>query len=150
MFSNTTSLSLTHNRLQSAQTPQQAQPVPPLQHLLLSDVNGDLGQLGTDDQGSKIALAPSSLGVKVDQAHVLLSNVINNETEIADNDNPRKELMDEADKQVIEEQHDEKTSDVSVTSVNSAIVTNVNVTESPAKSKRLRKAPIARSNDFLW
>jgi len=32
--------------LQSAQTPQQAQPVPPLQHLLRSDVNGDLGQLG--------------------------------------------------------------------------------------------------------
>jgi len=88
--------------------------------------------------------------VKVDQAHVLLSNVINNEIEIADNDNPRKELMDEADKQVIEEQHDEETSDVSVTSVNSAIVTNVNITESPAKFKRLRKAPIARSNDFLW
>ena len=119
-------------------------------HLLRSDVNGDLGQLGTDDQGSKIALAPRSLGVKVDQAHVLLSNVINNETERADNDNPRKELMDEADKQVIEEQHDEETSDISVTSVNSAIVTNDNNTESTAKSKRPRKAPIARSNDFLW
>ena len=85
--------------------------VPPLQHLLRSDVNGDLGQLCTDDQGSKIALAPRSLGVKVDQAHALLSNVINNETEIADNDNPRKELMDEADKHVIKEQHDEEPSD---------------------------------------
>jgi hypothetical protein len=74
-------------------------------------VNGDLGQLCTDDQGIKIALAPRSLGVKVDQAHALLSNVINNETEITDNDNPRKELMDEANKQVIEEQHDEETSD---------------------------------------
>jgi hypothetical protein len=124
--------------------------VPPLQHLLRSDVNGDLGQLGTDGQGSKIALAPRSLGVKVDQAHALLSNVINNETEIADNDNPRKEMMDEADKQVIEEQRGEETSDVSVTSVNSAIVTNDSNTESPAKSERLRKAPIARSNDFLW
>ena len=58
--------------------------------------------------------------------------------------------MDEADKVVIEEQHDEETSDVSVTSVNSAIVNNDNNTESPAKSKRPRKAPIARSNDFLW
>ena len=58
--------------------------------------------------------------------------------------------MDEADKQVIEEQHDEETSDVSVTSVNSAIVNNDSNTESPAKSKRLRKAPISRSNDFLW
>jgi len=71
-----------------------------------------------------------SLGVKVDQAHVLLSNVINNETEIVDNDNPRKELMDEADEQVIEEQHDEETSDISVTLVNSAIVTNVQAKKS--------------------
>jgi len=68
--------------------------------------------------------------VKVDQAHVLLSNVINNETEIVDNDNPRKELMDEADEQVIEEQHDEETSDISVTLVNSAIVTNVQAKKS--------------------
>ena len=124
--------------------------VPPLQHLLPSDVNGDLGQLGTDDQGSKIALPPRSLRVKDDQAHLLLSNVINNETAIADNDNPRKEMMDEADKQVIEEQRGEETSDVSVTSANSAIVTNDSNTESPAKSKSLNKAPIARSNDFLW
>jgi len=58
--------------------------------------------------------------------------------------------VDEADKQVIEEQHDEETSDVSVTSVNSAIVNNDSNTESPAKSKSLNKAPIARSNDFLW
>jgi len=58
--------------------------------------------------------------------------------------------VDEADKQVIEEQHDEETSDVSVTSVNSALVNNDNNTESSAKSKRPRKAPIARSNDCLW
>jgi hypothetical protein len=66
------------------------------------------------------------------------------------NDKPMKELKDEADKQVIEDQHEEETSVISVNSFNSGIVTNDNNAEIPSKSKRLRKAPIARSNDFLW
>ena len=62
------------------------------------------------------------------------------------NKNPMKELKEEADKQVIEDQHEKESSGVSVTSLNSAIVTNDNNAEVPTKSKRLRKAPIARSN----
>jgi len=49
------------------------------------------------------AIAPISLGLKVEQEHVVSSNVINNETEIVGNDNPMKELKAEADKQVIED-----------------------------------------------
>jgi len=41
-------------RQQPAQTPQQAQPVPPQQHLLWPCMNGDQGQLGTDAQSSNI------------------------------------------------------------------------------------------------
>ena len=97
------------------------------------------------------AIAPISLGWKVEQEHVVSSNVINNEKEIVGNDNPMKELKDEADKQVTEDQHEKETKGVSVTSLNSAIVTNDNNTEIPTKSKRLKqRAPIARSNDFLW
>jgi hypothetical protein len=73
-----------------------------------------------------------------------------NETEIVGNDNPVKKLNDEADKQIIKDQLEKETSGISVTSLNSVIVTNDNNTEIPTKSKRLRKAPIARSNDFLW
>jgi len=63
------------------------------------------------------------------------------------NDNPMK---DEADKQVIEDLHEKETNGVSVNSLNSEIVTNDDNAEIPTKSKRLRKAPIARYNDFLW
>ena len=86
----------------------------------------------------------------MEQEHVVSSNVINNETEIVGDDNPMKELKDEADMQVSEDQHEKETNGASVTSLNSVIVTNVNNAEIPTKSKRLRKAPIARSNDFLW
>jgi len=96
------------------------------------------------------AIAPISLGWKEEQEHVVSSNVINNETEIVGDDNPMKELKDEADMQVSEDQHEKETNGASVTSLNSVIVTNVNNAEIPTKSKRLRKAPIARSNDFLW
>jgi len=34
--------------------------------------------------------------------------------------------------------------------LNNVIVTNDDNAEIPTKSKRLRKAPIARSKDFLW
>ena len=46
-----------------------------------------------------------------------------------------------------EDQHEKETSGVSVSviSLNNAMVTKI-----PTKSKRLRKAPIARSKDFLW
>jgi len=47
-------------------------------------------------------------------------------------------------------QHEKWTSGIYVTSLNSAIVTNDNNAEIPTKSKRLRKAQIAGSNDFLW
>ena len=77
------------------------------------------------------------------------SNVINNETEIVGNDNPMKEMKNEADKQVSEDQHEKENSGVSVTSLHSAIVTNDNNAEIPTKSKRLTKAPIARSDDFF-
>jgi len=96
------------------------------------------------------AIAPISLGWKVDQEHVVLSNVTNNETEIVCNDNPMKELKYEADKQVIKDQHEKETSGVSVTSLNSAIVTNDNNAEIQTKSMGLRKAPNARFNDLLW
>jgi hypothetical protein len=49
------------------------------------------------------AIAPISLGWKVDQKHVVSSNIINNETEIVGNDHPMKELKYEADKQVIKD-----------------------------------------------
>jgi len=81
---------------------------------------------------------------------VVLSNVTYNETEIVGNDNPMKGLKDEADKQVIEDKHEKETSGVSVISLNNAIITNDDNAEIPTKSKRLRKAPIARSKDFLW
>ena len=68
------------------------------------------------------------------------------------NDNPMKELNDVADKQVIEDQREKETSGVSVSVIplNNAMVTNDDNSEIPTKSKRLRKAPIARSKDFLW
>jgi len=59
-------------------------------------------------------------------------------------------MKDEANKLVIEDQHEKETSGVSVTSLNSAIVANDKNAEIPTKSKRLRKAPIARSNDFFF
>ena len=93
------------------------------------------------------AIAPISLGWKVEQEHMVWSNVVNSETEIVGNDNPMK---DEADKQVIEDLHEKETNGVSVNSLNSEIVTNDDNAEIPTKSKRLRKAPIARYNDFLW
>jgi hypothetical protein len=99
------------------------------------------------------AIDPINLGWKMEQEHVGSSNDVNdvnNETVIMGNDNPMKELKDEADKQVIEDQHEEETSVISVNSLNGGVVTNDNNTEIPIKSKRQRKAPIARSNDFLW
>jgi len=95
------------------------------------------------------AIAPISLGWKVEQEHMVSSNVVNNETDIVGIDNPIKELKDEADKQVIEDQHDKETSGISANSLNTETVTNNNNAEIPTKSKRLRKAPIARSNDFF-
>ena len=96
------------------------------------------------------AIAPISLGWKEDQDQVVLSKDTYNETEIVGNDNPMKGLKDDADKQVIEDQHEKETSGISVNSLNNAIVTNDNNAEIPTKSKRLRKAPIVRSKDFLW
>jgi len=96
------------------------------------------------------AIAPISLGWKEDHEQVVLSNVTYNETEIVGNDNPMRELNDVADKQVIEEQQEKETSGVSVISLNNVIVTNDDNAEIPTKSKRLRKAPIVRSKDFLW
>jgi hypothetical protein len=57
---------------------------------------------------------------------------------------------DEADKLTIEEQHNKVTSGVSSSSLDSATVTYNKKAEIPTKLKRLRKAPIARSDDFLW
>jgi len=94
------------------------------------------------------AIAPISLGWKEDQEQVVLNNVTYNETEIVGNENPMKVLKDEADKQVIGDQQENETSGVSVISLNNA--TNDDKAEIPTKSKRLRKAPIARSKDFLW
>ena len=83
---------------------------------------------------------------------MVLSNVTYNETEIVGNDNPMKKLNDVADKQVIKDQHENETSGVSVSviSLNNAMVTHDDNSEIPIKSQRLRKAPIARSKDFLW
>jgi hypothetical protein len=57
---------------------------------------------------------------------------------------------DEADKLTIEDQHNKVTSGVSSSSLDSATVTYDKNAEIPTKLKRLRKAPIARSDDFLW
>jgi len=78
------------------------------------------------------------------------TNVTVNETEILGNDGPMKEPKDEADKQITEDQHVKMTGGVSsdlVESVTSSKDNNVNIL---TKSRRPRKAPIVRSNVFLW
>ena len=58
------------------------------------------------------AIAPISLGWKEDKEQGVLSNVVYNGKEIVGNDTPMKELKDEADKQVIKDQHEKETSGV--------------------------------------
>jgi len=94
------------------------------------------------------AIAPISLGWKEDQEQGVLSNVTYNETEIVGNDKPMKDLKDEADKQVIEDQHEKETSGVSVISLNNVIVTNGDNTEIPTKSKRLEKLQLQDQRIF--
>jgi hypothetical protein len=72
------------------------------------------------------------------------------ETEIKGDDSPIKELKDVSVNQSIDDLHDKMTDGVSSNSVDSASVPYVRKTEIPTTSKRLRKVPIARPNDFLW
>jgi len=96
------------------------------------------------------AIPPISLGWKVDHEQMVPSNVVNNETVIVGNDNPTDELKDVTDKQVIEDQYEKEISIISANSLNSGTVTNDKNAAIPHKSKRLRKVPIIRSDDFLW
>ena len=77
------------------------------------------------------------------------SSVVNNGIVIVGNDNHTDELKDVTDKQVIEDQYEEEISVISVNSLNSGTDTNDKNAEIPNKSKRLRKVPIIRSDDFL-
>jgi len=96
------------------------------------------------------AITPISLGWIVDHDLVMSNNVTTNETEILGNDGSMKEPKDEADTQITEDQHVKMTGGVSsdlVESVTSSKDNNVNIL---TKSRRPRKAPIVRSNVFLW
>jgi len=95
------------------------------------------------------AIAPISLGWKVDHEQMVSSNVVNNETVIVGNDNPTDKLKDVTDKQVIEDQYEKEMSIIFFNSLNSGTVTNDKNAEIPHKSKRLRKVPIIISDDFL-
>jgi hypothetical protein len=86
----------------------------------------------------------------VEQEQVVLSNAVENESVTVVNDNPMDELKKEVDKQLIEDQHENVISVISVNSLNSGSVSNNNNDEIPTKSKRQRKVPITRTDDFLW
>jgi hypothetical protein len=61
-------------------------------------------------------------------------------------DEPKNEL----DKQLIEDYHVKETSVTSVNLLNCGTIIVDNNADIPFKSKRLRKAPITRTDDFLW
>jgi len=79
----------------------------------------------------------------------MLNNVTVNETEILGYDGPMKE-PDETDKQITEDQHVKMTGGVSSNLVQSVTSSNDNNVKILTKCRRPRKAPIVRSNDFLW
>jgi hypothetical protein len=117
-------------------------------------------------------IPPISLGWKVVQEQVVSSYAVVHETRKVDNDYPMDELkivpdeqviedkhvvdhpMDELkielDKQVIEDQHVKETSVTSVNPLNCGTVIEDNNADIPIKSYKLRKAPITRTDDFLW
>jgi hypothetical protein len=60
------------------------------------------------------ASAPISMGSKVEQEQVELSSVVENESAMVVNDNPMDELKNEVYKQLIEDQHENEISVISV------------------------------------
>jgi hypothetical protein len=66
------------------------------------------------------------------------------------NDNPVDALKIEVDKQVVKDQHEIVISVDSANSLNNGTVTNDINAVIPTKSKRLRRAPITKTDDFLW
>jgi len=96
------------------------------------------------------AITPKSRGWIVDHDLVMSNIVTTNETEILGNDGSMKEPKDEADKQITEDQHVKMSGCVSCNLVESVTSSNDDNVKISTKSRRLRKAPIVRSNDFLW
>jgi hypothetical protein len=96
------------------------------------------------------ATAPISLGWKVEHEQMVSSKVVDNETVTVGNDNPMDALKIEVDKQAVKDQQEIVISVNSANSLNIGTVTNDINAVIPTKSKRLRRAPITKTDDFLW
>jgi hypothetical protein len=117
-------------------------------------------------------MPPISLGWKAVQDQVMSSLALVHETRKAHNDYlmdelkivpdklvvedkhvddyPMDELKNKLDKQVIENHHVKETSVTSVNLMNCGTIIVDSNADIPLKSKRLRKAPVTRTDDFLW
>jgi hypothetical protein len=117
-------------------------------------------------------MPPISLEWKAVQEQVVSSHALVHETRKADNaylmdelkivpdelvvvdkhvvDYPMDEPKNEFDKQVIEDQHVKETTVTSVNLLNCGTIIVDNNADIPVKSKRLRKAPITGTDDYLW
>jgi hypothetical protein len=115
-------------------------------------------------------IPPISLEWKAVQEQVVSSHALVHETREADSDYfmdelkiipdklvvvdkhvedyPRNKPKIELDKQVIEDQHVKETNVTSVNLLNCGTIIEDNNSDIPFKSKRLRKAPITRTDDF--